>query len=414
MPKPNQKSKLISVNCDDIPVFSRFKFFVSQTSLHKVSNPWMTYVFYLVLAICSLQALKGIDFRGYLEALTQARIQGLETPPYPVVSAKNGDYFQSPIATILLLPFSYLPLGVGKLVAALYTTLGLLYLLTTLNASHFSKTTAWALLLLFTHALSDAYLSLNPLFLTVILAWASHRLSLSRHRKDIILSGFYFSIALALRPFPALLIPFFVISREKRKVLPGIIFFTSLIFLLTFLILPNPVLWWERWFQALPLYRHAADVLNPTFQTPLSVIARFFVFGLNLPKDGLGSVEGPLAISYVCLCYFFALRFESDKKHDLAFSLLLSCLYCCFARVWACGLFYCFPFLAWAFSKTESRWPLIFALAYSLLPKWAWPSDWWELLMSRFGVQGWFILASLLFAWKLVWNELSLKSKAGS
>ena len=369
------------------------------------TKQWVRYVFYLVLAVCSLQALKGIDFRGYLEALTQARVQGLETPPYPTISAKNGDYFQSPITTILLLPLSYLPLGAGKLIAALYTTLGVLYLLSTLKVGQLPKTIAWALLFLFTHALSDAYLSLNPLFLTAVLLWASHRLSLSNTPKDRILSGFCFSIALALRPFPALLLPFFVFSRQKRKVFPWILFFSILAFFMTFVLLPNPIRWWQTWFQALPLYRFAADVLHPTFQTPLSLVARLSVLGFGFPKENLNLIEGPLAFLYSGLCYFFALRLEREKKPDLAFSLLLTCLYCCFARVWACGFFYCFPFFVLAFSKTRSFWPLVFGLGYALLPQWAWPGDLWGFLMSRMGLQGWFILASLVYAWNLVRNE---------
>ena len=91
----NQRQK--PGNKDDNPSFHGLTFLVNQASAHKVSSSWMTYVFFLVLAICSLQALKGIDFAGYIGTIASARSVGLETPPYPKDIAKHGDYFQSPI-----------------------------------------------------------------------------------------------------------------------------------------------------------------------------------------------------------------------------------------------------------------------------------------------------------------------------
>ncbi|MFM8268805.1 MAG: glycosyltransferase 87 family protein [Pseudomonadota bacterium] len=337
-----------------------------------------------------------------MEALSQARVQGLDTPPYPTITAKNGDYFQSPVTTVLLLPLSFLPLGASKFIAALYTTLGIFFLLRSLNASQLDRKTSIALLLLFTHALSDAYLSLNPVFITAVLLWASHRLSLSNEKQSLIFSGLCFTLALALRPFPALLFPFYLFSAQKRKVVPWIVLFGSLSILITFIFLPKPWLWWQSWLTALPLYRHAADVLHPAFQTPLSLVARLFVFGFNFPKEKLGVVEAPLALLYLLFTYGLASQLERRNKFDLAFSLLLASLYCSFATVWACGFFYCFPFVLWAFSQNKNAWPLILSLGYALLPQWAWPSDLWGLMMSRFGLQGLFILAVLILSWKRV------------
>jgi len=379
---------------------------VTFTAEEEKLNARINIVFYLILIICSLQALKGIDLAGYIGTIHSARVVGLETPPYPKGIAKFGDYFQSPITTTLLLPLTYLPIGFSKFLGAIYTTLGVLYLLSPLRVRGLPYKSRWALLLLFTHGLSDAYLSLNPLFVTAVLLWASHVLSLSNHQKDKILSGLCFSVALALRPFPAVLLPFFLINPQKRKVVPWITLFTATALLITFIFLPSPIAWWRSWLQALPLYRDAADIVHPTFQTPLALVTRFFVFGLGFSQQELGFVEWPLAFIYLAICYFFAFALSSKKgKPELAFAVLLSSLYFCFGRIWACGLFYCFPLLAWAFSRTKSYWPLVFSLGYAILPQWAWPTDAWNFLMLKVGLQSWFILASLIYAWKLVGAE---------
>jgi hypothetical protein len=393
---------------------SRRLIFVIFNSAHSESKTRIKYVFYLVLAICSLQALKGIDLAGYIGTIDSARSVGLETPPYPKGIAKHGDYFQSPITTTFLLPLTYIPIGFSKFLAALYTTLGVFYLLSRLGVGALPPRTRWALLLLFTHGLSDAYLSLNPIFTTAVLLWASHLLSLSNQKRDTLLSGICFSISLALRPFPAVLLPFFLMNPQKRKVLPWIILFSTLAFAITFLFLPNPILWWRAWLEALPLYKDAAEIVHPTFQTPLSLVARFFVFGLGFSQKEFALIQWPLALIYLAICYVFAVTLESKKQSDLAFSLLLSSLYCCFGQIWACGLFYCFPLFVWTFSKTKSPWPLVFSLAYALLPQWAWPRDVWNFMMLKLGVQSWFILASLLFAWNVTRNETSGGSKSSS
>lgn len=364
----------------------------------------MRYFFILILLVCMVQAQKGIDLSGYLWHVSHSIKNGFATLPYPIEKAQNGDFFQSPVTTLILVPFTFLPLAVSKAVFALLNALGLLLFLKSLKVETFSTKNQLVLILFFTHALSDVFLSLNLLFSVCLLLWFSHGFSLSSQRRKRATSGFFFSIALFLRPFPALIFPVFLFSKKRRGALPWIAFFSGLGVGLSFFIFPNPLEWWNGWFSSLALYQDAAYVLAPTFQTPLSNFDRIAYYLFRVPVQNLNILEAIFGFFYLTLSYVFFIKLERRGETDLAFAILLSALYCSFSRLWASGFFYCLPLIALTLEKSRTRFFFILAVGYSLLPKWAWPTETWAYLIGVLGFQGWLIFLSIIYSWVLVFN----------
>ncbi|NBX93390.1 MAG: DUF2029 domain-containing protein [Proteobacteria bacterium] len=364
-------------------------------------------VFVVIALLCSVQALKGIDFRGYLESMNVSLLQGLN-PPYPTHSAKNGDFFQSPITAVFLIPLALLPMGIAKLIAWAYSFGGLFYLFRRATLGNLTNPSAFLLLLFFTHAISDVFLSLNFLFLGLVLMWACHEWSLRKEPWGQLLSGLFFSVAVALRPMPLLLLPYFVLSPGRRRMLIWFFGWTAAWIALTLLVLPNPRLWWTHWFSALPLYEQAASILVPAFQTPMAVLGRSFYFFSSVTLSQFAFIEKVIGLAFWGWAFFWALRLEKRGEKALGFALILSTLYCSFSRIWACGFLYCYPFLSAVLCRNPSKIFWLLAIGYALLPQWLWPIDTWDLLVSHYSLQGILILGSLILCW--IWILKTFRS----
>ena len=71
------------------------------------SRRWGKVLFIAVLVVCLLQAKKAIDFGGYRDAVRASMESGFHRIPYAAgETATQDDYFQSPVTTLLLIPWS--------------------------------------------------------------------------------------------------------------------------------------------------------------------------------------------------------------------------------------------------------------------------------------------------------------------
>jgi hypothetical protein len=357
------------------------------------------WILLIVCLLCSIQSLKSIDLRGYIETVSASLSNGL-TPPYPIENASNGDFFQSPVAVLFLMGLSYFPLPIIKLLAFFYTSLGLFYVFKKLRVSELSSVSFWAVVLLFSHSLSDLFLSMNFLFPSFVL-WF-----LGLEFKNSKIAGVLIALAVFLRPPTILLSPFLFFSEETRRTLPYAVLAGAVFLASTFLAFPNPLSWWERWFQALPLYSQAAEILSPSFQSPPAVIQKISLQVFEASRDRASLLSHFFGGLYYLLCLIFAFVLRKRKQGELAFSILLSTLYCSMGRIWVGGFISCLPFLVRTLHKNESTGILLAGVIYTLSQKWIWPLEIWNHLMIDWGAQGLILMSVLLWCWKRTQSDL--------
>src|SRR5687767_11363892 len=89
------------------------------------SLPRPLWLLALVGTACFFQFPRSVDYVGYLQVVDRAFSSGFTSPPYPQVTARVGDYFQSPVVTLLLVPFTKIPVAAAKLIWALLLAGGL-------------------------------------------------------------------------------------------------------------------------------------------------------------------------------------------------------------------------------------------------------------------------------------------------
>jgi len=350
--------------------------------------------FFLSLLASASQLHRGIDLRGYLETIKASAAAGFLNPPYPQNMAQNGDYFQSPLTTMVLFPFACLPVLLTKFIFAGVATAFLLFLIRSLEVKNLATTSQFFLLLLFAHALSDIYVALNPLFLCLGLLWLFHSLNKHPYWGYQCGAGACFALAVFIRPIPVILTPFLFLASKKRKSLPWIIFWLVVGLGSTFLFFPDAFIWWKQWFLSLRLYTEAADLFSPAFQSPAAVFSKWLAH-INLPMIFAKYLELSFSLMFFLMTFFWALKAEKTNLPDLAWACLLSCLYICFSRIWASGFFYCFPLLVFCLKQKRSVSFNILAVTYALLPQWLYPRALWNTLMSEWAIQGLVILGVL-------------------
>jgi hypothetical protein len=331
------------------------------------------YLLYFALFISAFQALKGGDFLPYIFHIRDLRATGWAIP-YPVTQGLYG-YFQSPLTTVLLFPISFLPDLLIRILWNLLLFSGIIFIFKTYlgDQVHFKR--ALFLVLLFAHALSDVFMAQNLIVLTLILLVAADRLIQSR---SIWLAGLCLALATFIRPFSALLLPWYLFHPDTRRVGISFSVFILLGFGLTFAFFgfDTGVLWWRRWLQALPLYSQAADPTGTEFQSLTAAVYRWsnqLIPGWRSPMVSLVSVV------YFAFCYALAFR----KK--LSVPILLTTLYVCFPVSWIAGMLFVFPYIAKVSEKKISWVMWVGAISYALLPKWLWPRDLW-IGLSHYGV----------------------------
>lgn len=353
------------------------------------------WIFFLVLLGSATQLTRGIDLNGYLVTVRASAEAKFLNPPYPKDSAQNGDYFQSPLTTLLLFPFTLIPALITKVIFAALATSLLFFLMRALGVAQLALSSQFFLILLFAHALSDVYLALNPLFLCLGFLWLFHSLSQRARWVHQACAGFLFALALFIRPIPILLIPFLFLSKEKRRVLPWVAVWLAVGLGASFLFFPDALNWWKSWFLSLGLYTQAANVMSPSFQSPAAAFSKWLSH-LDLSLGFLNSLEKGFVLATFSGTFVLALRAERHQQRDLAWALLLSTLYICFSRIWISGFFYCFPLLVLCLKQKKSAAFNLLAVIYALLPQWLYPREIWNTMMSEWAVQGLVIFALLI------------------
>lgn len=361
-------------------------------------NPRLTVSFLggLVALLCISQAIKGIDLKGYLEIIRACSQDSFVSPPYPTLHAANGDYFQTPFTTMLLYPFSFLPLIISKIIFSGFATGLLIFMIRKLRARSLSPLSQFFLIVFFSHALSDVYLALNPLFWCLGLLWICHSYSLSTKRSHQMVSGASLALSIFLRVIPLMLVPFLVFFPERRKTAWYALLFLALGFSSTLLFFPKPFLWWGHWFTSLGLYSEAAELLSPAFQSPAAVISKWAT-ALGASRSTQELLEKGFSLATLSSLFFLSLKAEKLKRKDLAFALLVSGFYISFSRMWASGLLYCLPLVILVLREERSPVFNFLATCYAFLPQWLYPRTLWNGLMSRWALQG------LVISGVLVW-----------
>lgn len=313
-------------------------------------------LFALALLVCFLQFPRSVDFTGYLHYVAR----GLSVPPYPVGSASLGAFFQSPVVAVLLVPFTWVPLGVAKFAWAALHAVGIVWLARRFGPRAASLGAIVFLLCLFAHALSDVFLSGNTnitTLLLVVLGW--HWIE----RERLALGGLAMGLAVFVKILPVVFLVWYLLLRRPKAVLAilgGAAFWFC--FSLAFVSWE----WWKAWLQALPLYEQAANLASESFQAPPSAVFRLS-----------GDVALAKAVALALQASIFCLAF-----YRRSFSLLLALFFLGNPYPWALTMLFLYPLVAEMAENGIPTMAWLGALAYALLPKALWPEALWQKLVT--------------------------------
>jgi hypothetical protein len=182
------------------------------------SRRWGTVLFLAVLVVCLLQAKKAIDFMGYRQVVRASVESGFHQVPYPMgATATQDDYFQSPVTTFLLIPWSPPAETAARVVWALTSLLLLAWLLRTWVRAPPGLAQVFFLVLLFAHGLSDVFLSGNINFPMLALLVLGFRLMDRASSLAVALGAICLAIAVYIKVVPLIFLGFFAITAQWRK-----------------------------------------------------------------------------------------------------------------------------------------------------------------------------------------------------
>ncbi len=315
-----------------------------------------TLLFLLALVVTFFQFPRSVDFTGYLHYVAM----GLAHPPYPSGAAKLGDFFQSPVVAILLVPFTWLPLGLAKFTWAVMNAAGVVYVARSFATRAPKLSTVVFLLCLLAQPLSDVFLSGNASFLTLALVTFGWR---SLEKNHAVRGGLALGLAIFVKLLPAVFVVWYLWLRRPRAAL-AIAGGAAFWFLGSFLFVSPE--WWRAWIAALPLYPQAAFIGSESFQAPPSAI-----FRLTLDAELAKSVALALQASIFCLAFY-----------RRSVPLLLTLFFLGNPYPWALTLLFLYPLLM---EMAENEIPLVAwvgVLTYALLPKALWPEALWHQLVT--------------------------------
>jgi len=304
----------------------------------------------LLLSVALLAAFaqftRGVDFEGYYRTILSARLSGFREIPYPTGPVEQGAYFQSPVTTLLLAPFTYLSLFTAKLVWALLVLLGLVAVARRWMRSDYFPSQSLFLFLLFTYPLTDIFLSGNTnalLFLCLLLG-----------------GPWLWGAGIFIKPHVLLLFPL----RPSLRLAAA----APLWFLITLPLLGLE--WWRRWWTALSYYPGAAGPGRVSFQSPPAMLYRV-TENLTL-ANALGIAFGLTGI------------FLAVKKPRAGFPIMMAVLYLVTPFSWASAILFLLPLaLIYLDRGKPSLWAWVFVLPYALLQKAFLPTALWDFLIHR-------------------------------
>ena len=348
----------------------------------KVSRRWGRALFGLVLIVCLLQAKKAIDFGGYWHAVRAAVESGFHQIPYPAgETAKSGDYFQSPVTTLLPIPWSLPPEKAAKLLWSFTNLLLVAWLLRVWVRESLPFTQVLFFAMVFAHGLSDVFLSGNinfPLLALLVAGWTLMDRSSTIAQ---VLGATCLAIAVYIKVLPLIFLVFLVATAQWKK---AGFFLGALVALplLTWAALPAGTFlpWWQGWLHAVSLYGAASEPGRLAFQSPPAAIVRLLDRLTDLSTTQLLGVmhASAVAITAGLLAIAFILWRRGNGSREWVFPVLLSAFFLGGPYSWALTTLFCFPLVYLATRSGISRVARTAALVLVLVLKELWPKHIWN------------------------------------
>jgi hypothetical protein len=339
-------------------------------------------LFGLVLIVCLLQARKAIDFGGYWHAVRASMESGFHQVPYPAGdTAVAGDYFQSPVTTFLLIPWSLPPQKAAKLLWSFTNLLLVAWLLRVWVREPPGLVRTFFLVMVFAHGLSDIFLSGNinfPLLALLVAGWTLMDRSSTLAQA---VGAICLAIAVYIKVVPLIFLGFFVLTAQWKKVGYVIGALVGLL-LLTWVALPAGTFlpWWQGWLHALGLYGVATGPERLSYQSPPAAVFRLLDGLTGLPRSQLISVMNAVAATVTAGLLGMAVMLwrRSNAAREWAFPVLLAAFFLGGPYSWALTTLFCFPLVYLA--TREGIPPLAWAVAVilTLILKEIWPKHIWN------------------------------------
>ncbi|MDJ1492003.1 glycosyltransferase family 87 protein [Cytophagaceae bacterium DM2B3-1] len=186
-----------------------------------------------VVAFCVLNAFDGYDFNVYLYTARRLRnFENIYQPPF----LKGLQYYYSVFFALVLIPFSYFPPIIPKIIWALLLAFWL-YRVWQLSMAYFTISILsekakkyWTILAFFLIVRFIMY-NFPMLQLTIFLLWATLE-SLRLFREDkFIKGGILLGLAINIKLLPALFLPYLLYRKELRGFFITILTFIVLLYL---------------------------------------------------------------------------------------------------------------------------------------------------------------------------------------
>ena len=332
----------------------------------------------LGLLLCFGQFTRSIDFKGYLEISAAALAGRFREIPYPVEKGYFGAYFQSPVLTLLFVPFTKLPLLAAKFLWALLSTAGVIWAFRSVVFGRVDLKLALFFLLVFAHPLSDVYLSANVNFLILCLCLAGWRLLDTRWEAA---GGLCLGLAILVKVQPALFLVWFLVQRRWRAaswIVTGVVAW----FAFTSLFLPADRLvgWWSGWGHAVGLYHQAAYAGAVSYQSPPAALFRTLVRA-GLPYESAWRATGVFSIAIQGALFGLAwIAAKRKAPKEISFALLLSAFFLGVPFSWAQTVLFVFPLIYLGVGPSPKRFPWTAAILLAAIPKALWPEPVWNRL----------------------------------
>ena len=345
-------------------------------------SPGARWLFLIVLALCFTQFPRSIDFMDYVNHARWALAEGFMRPPYPVGTAQWGDFFQSPIVVLLLVPLAPFPLPAAKFIWAVLNTAGVSYVLHRTLDRPIGTSSALFLVLLFAHPISDIYVSGNINFALLVCLLAGWHGLHSPRRTLQALGGGLVALAICIKLQPVLFLAWFVGHKEWPRVgyiLLGLLFWIAF----SALTLPHTSFWpwWEGWWHAVGLYHLAAPAGTVSYQSPPAALFRWLTRFTDLSYTDRYHIMSTFAAGAQGLLFLYALGFgKGMNRNTVALPILLSAFFIGGPFSWALTLLFCFPLVYHATKNQIPRLAWIMVVLLATIPKALWPERIWQQL----------------------------------
>jgi hypothetical protein len=343
-----------------------------------MSQKWGLRFFYLIVFLCFLSFGKNKDFEGYWLTLNELAVNNLSLNdlPYKIDHAVLGDYFQAPVTSLWLWSWTLLPLKFAKFFYSLINALALVFgvrwlflKLLNLSGDKIIFTT-----LLFTHAISDIFVSGNLNFImNLSLVFGAFVLF---YQVPTVFSYLSWIVAISVKPLAAIVFGYYLKLKSISQIFVLGISFVAVSVLapiLAGLSFYETMALYQRWLLSLRNYSDAANPLGSAFQTPTALIYKwsFLLFESKTVSTLLTQLVGLVILAYGYL------RFQPKSLVSVLGYLTL--LYWAFSLNWANTFLIVLPWFAFVvkeISLSKKHWVILGI--YIATAQMFWPKAVWE------------------------------------